>query len=942
MSSAQHHLGRVTLFCMTLLVASLVAYQAPAQTVWRAELPAGVPEREATVLQQFSQRLSLQTGAVQVAAPHVESRNQRDVLNRVVSDQVQVSLIPVASMFDHTTDFQVFDSIFVFRNLGAVDTYTNSLEGARLLSKLREQGLQGLGFVHGGMTQVASRRPIDVSRDLRGLKIGTPPQTERSAQQLAMLGLHPVSLAAAESSSALIGGAVDAIEVTWPTLAQSLREDLNWSVLESNHSYRGYVLVVSRNAFDDLSVLAQNKVVAEAKSVITSHNGRVIAEEQSAREAALARVNTVIKFTRSDYDKVFAKLATPPNGAWNAALEQRYTMAAALAVSDPALARKYFGTAPALEPTFEVIYKAAATPLPVYNIGLSPRSATEEGIPVLLAGARVVLSFDIGPRKDSSVIDSRSPPSEILRGSGDIGLTAILFCSFCEPTDDEVLQQLIFRPAQGRSEEVRFNLIPKTRADGSSYDGILQLTVINDNTGRPFDRINIDVFIEGVVNARHANTSSILALNASGAVDDSKWQPDVVLHAIANNAHVTLAVQPVSKAMTELIGTLALDSRGKRRVFRTGIDSVEAVKAMTTSAYGAMSALSKQGDFLKRLSAEGINGAVSDDAQQLLKLTDDESRRVAEVFANVGMTFYRDLIASSADADLERLIKLLEQSGEQAANDGRPLRVHVQSNLSLPWQYLHPNGTYIDPNKFWGLRFSLSVERSSDGASLPSTFPINSKARKVSFARYTPSDDASVSYAMKQIDQLRQLPIADADLIRSESGDEFKKTLKQQRKELRAIITFLHASSGDVETAPYLQFDNGDHVSATTLDTLRNELSGAELRSERYLSGAPIVILNACETGSSRPLPYVSFQNVLAKMGARGVVTTEVSIWMTLGHEVGTNLIARLGRGEAIAEALTAIRRDLYAKKKNPLGLLYAYYGDPAATLLKSTLEVRP
>jgi len=57
-------------------------------------------------------------------------------------------------------------------------------------------------------------------------------------------------------------------------------------------------------------------------------------------------------------------------------------------------------------------------------------------------------------------------------------------------------------------------------------------------------------------------------------------------------------------------------------------------------------------------------------------------------------------------------------------------------------------------------------------------------------------------------------------------------------------------------------------------------------------------------------------------------------VWINLGHDMATRLIARLGKGESVSDALTAIRRDLFAEKKNPLGLLYAYYGDPSATLV--------
>lgn len=919
--------------CLPVVFAWLAT--AHAQTVWRAELPPSIPKQDAAVVEQLSQRLSPQTGLVQVTMPRVESRNQRDIIARVVSDATQITLIPIASLTGNTSDFRVFDSLFMFKNLEAVDSYTNSIEGKRLLDELRSQGLQGLGFVHGGMVQLASRRPIDASSFLRGLKLGTQTQVGRARQQLATLGLSPVPLAGAASAFALEKGAVDAIEVSWPNLA-AVQGNSDWSVLESNHRYLGYVLVVNKDAYDKLSKSSQAQILADAQSVIASRNEQVIAAEKIAKQAVFLRVKTVNELTRTDYDKVFSQLAKPSENAWNTVGSQRKPMAAALAVSDPILAKKYFGDAAPLVAPPRAPQMAVVAPTPVYNIGLSPRSATAAGTPLLQAGTRVTLSFDIGPRKENSVIAPRSPSAEILQSPGDIRLTAVLSCLFCESTDDEVFQQFVYRPAEGRSEEVRFTIVPRMRADGAAYSSTFQLAVTNDNSGRPFDRINVDVAIAGTASARGSNVEDPVIATPSGAIDDSKWQPDIVLHAYVNNDRVTLGLQPVSASMKELLGPLALDAQGRRRVFRTGIDDINLIRAMTSSAFGVMSALSKQGDYLEPLSVEGNNVVVSDDSQKSLQLTDDESRNVAVVIAGAGQSLYRDLIAWSSDADLERLIKRLEKAGEQAANAGQPLRVHVQTNgISLPWQYLHPNGIPVDPSKFWGLKFSLSVERTNDGAPVPSTFPVNPKARKVSFARYTPSGDKSVPYAMEQIDRLRQLPIPDVNLIQVESGADFRQTLKLQRKELSAIIAFLHASSGEFNAESYMQFDNGDRVSARTLDLLRNELTGDELRSARYLTGAPLVILNACETGPARQLPYVSFQDVLAKMGARGVVTTEVSIWMTLGHEVGTRLIARLGKGEAIAEALTAIRRELYAEKKNPLGLLYAYYGDPAATLLK-------
>ena len=125
---------------------------------------------------------------------------------------------------------------------------------------------------------------------------------------------------------------------------------------------------------------------------------------------------------------------------------------------------------------------------------------------------------------------------------------------------------------------------------------------------------------------------------------------------------------------------------------------------------------------------------------------------------------------------------------------------------------------------------------------------------------------------------------------------------------------------------------NDLRVTLDTLEDLLNKVS-AEEQDLRYLAGGPLVILNACETGPARNLPHVKLQNAMFQLGAQGVVVTEVSVWISLGHEVATQLIDRLARGEPVSDALTAVRRKLLEQKKNPLGLLYVYYGDPAATL---------
>ena len=542
------------------------------------------------------------------------------------------------------------------------------------------------------------------------------------------------------------------------------------------------------------------------------------------------------------------------------------------------------------------------------------------------------MRFGIGPRWTTSVLPDITPSPDILESQQDLPLTVVLACGFCEPHAESV-KRMTYTPRKGRSDEIRFQFTPQRREDGSAYVDKLQLGIVNDVTGREYDRLVIEVAVSGTAGTTDRTaTEKPIAFDLSGVSWGSYWVPDVLLYAVEEmGRNISISVEPISDEMKQRL-KLALDPEGKRRTFRSGIDDTKLVEAMTTSAYGVMSELSKQGEFLKRLSATGTDAAVSPKSQQSLQLTDAELKNVTDVIANIGQRLYRHLFFETADTDLSKLVIELEAAAADPKRK-RPLRLKIITNkISLPWQYLHPVGRDVNAEKFWGLRFSLSVLRVNTGARMkPMALPPR-KAPKVLFARYGSSADPTVPLANEQKQQLSKLPIADSDLVEVDSGSELLKNLEQQRREISAIFAFLHATSIAPDSEPHLSFNNGDIVTTDVLERLLNQLPMDE-QDLRYLASGPLVILNACETGPSVNLPHVSLQNAMFQLGAQGVVVTEVSVWIRLGHDVATRLIKRLGKGEPIGDALTAVRRELYAEKNNPLGLLYAYYGDPAATL---------
>jgi hypothetical protein len=155
---------------------------------------------------------------------------------------------------------------------------------------------------------------------------------------------------------------------------------------------------------------------------------------------------------------------------------------------------------------------------------------------------------------------------------------------------------------------------------------------------------------------------------------------------------------------------------------------------------------------------------------------------------------------------------------------------------------------------------------------------------------------------------------------------------------------FSHATSETSETpvqTPVVQqdiagqrllFAFNDYVQPQNLDALRNELT-PELAQKQYFSSQPIVFLNGCETGTGgvKATTDESFPGILVGLGARGVIVTEAPVWLNFGYEFGKEVMTEMFQGGELATIILSARRKFIRQNNNPLGLIYSYYGNPAA-----------
>jgi hypothetical protein len=586
-----------------------------------------------------------------------------------------------------------------------------------------------------------------------------------------------------------------------------------------------------------------------------------------------------------------------------------------------------------------------------YNATIAPqftRSAVRPDVPVVRAGVPTVLRFGIGPRWETSDLSPVQPNPAITESAGDVPLTVLVACSFCD-APRSFQGNFVYRSRDQESNVIEFPFVPSVSKTG---DGWLEISVFDDRSGAEYDRIVLDVAVSSAAGLDPVQGNLVMPFRGARAKGPASREPasigpesvaepwaDVIMDVAADSTGagvVTVRVTPLQAGLQIMLASHAKGTDGRWRTFRTGLVDQPEIERITSRAYGDVTALVLQGEFLRALRRVGQGVDLPKDVQEGKALSDQQLAEASRVFGKYGQNLHAALFEEGEDgASLAPVIATLERAA-RAMPPERPLRLLVRTaRVALPWQYLHPSGS-IDPESFWGMRFSLAVQRVNTGRRERTSTVQDGRA--VVFLKYATVSDPTVmsGYADRQIGQIKA--IAPEPLV-IDSRRALLSAFRDRRKEISAVITFLHASAGRklelagdsvriVEriTGPEIEFSPGDAVDTATLENLNSAL---RMDERPVLAAGPLVFLNACETGPSTvALPHVKLEDAMFRLGARGVIVTEVAVWVPFGHEFATRLLARLGKGERVGDAVTQVRREMLQERKNPFTLLYAYYGD--------------
>jgi hypothetical protein len=103
----------------------------------------------------------------------------------------------------------------------------------------------------------------------------------------------------------------------------------------------------------------------------------------------------------------------------------------------------------------------------------------------------------------------------------------------------------------------------------------------------------------------------------------------------------------------------------------------------------------------------------------------------------------------------------------------------------------------------------------------------------------------------------------------------------------------------------------------------------------RRAASPPLVVLNACGSSMIYPGKLGSFAEFMLQNGCRGFIGPEARIPDEVAAEFTREFYDRLLNGYSIGMALQGTKWSLLRKYRNPLGILYTFYGNPEDRIRK-------
>jgi hypothetical protein len=258
------------------------------------------------------------------------------------------------------------------------------------------------------------------------------------------------------------------------------------------------------------------------------------------------------------------------------------------------------------------------------------------------------------------------------------------------------------------------------------------------------------------------------------------------------------------------------------------------------------------------------------------------------------------------------------------ALQGRAIIQVTSENFFIPWELLYdgPLGEQVDASHFWGMQYIISrtlIREARPGDFMPPTIPLRPRVGLIAYhhldhvvAKEIPTLQKLAQQQQIELLALRPLNFSQRDKELTDFGHFLS-------EDLQIVHLACHAYKKDLSSESHLLVSDEFAISMEDFEV-----------QEFEIAHKPLVLLNACLSGTLSPLHTSNWATLFWKCGARGVLATEFHVpdWFAAAfiEELYNQLLSK----KPIGEALLATRNHFWQQQHNPLGLGYALYSRPS------------
>jgi TRAP-type transport system periplasmic protein len=208
----------------------------------------------------------------------------------------EVTIPSTSPLVGMIKEYGIFDFPFLFNTPEEADAILDGSVGQKLLDKLPEHNLVGLGYWENGFRHLTnSKHAVETVDDFKGLKVRTM-QNEVHLDAFKKLGANPTPMAFSEVFTGLESKTVDGQENPLATIKSNKFNEVQDYLSLTRHVYTPFVFLVSKKFWDGLSKEEQ-KIMQEA-AVEAGKYQRELSRKEDAKavedlKAAGMKVNEV-------------------------------------------------------------------------------------------------------------------------------------------------------------------------------------------------------------------------------------------------------------------------------------------------------------------------------------------------------------------------------------------------------------------------------------------------------------------------------------------------------------------------------------------------------------------------------------------------------------------------------------------------------------------------